>query len=121
MKALRKLLRLTLFGIALTWLFSVTAVQAVPTTYDYTGNPFTSAISPYTTSDFVTAMVTLANPLPANMALTVVTPTAFSLSDGVQTITNLTASSSSFEFATGPTGQITQWDILVRISCGLIA
>ena len=101
---------------AVTSLFSVTAVQAVPTTYDYTGNTFNFTIGSYTTSDFVTAMVTLANPLPANMAPTVVTPTAFSLSDGVQTITNLTALSSFFKFATGPTGQITEWGIEVKIS-----
>ena len=62
------------------------SVQAVPTTYVYTGNPFTIVSGPYSTSDFVTAMVTLASPLPANMPLTQVTPLAFSLSDGVQTI-----------------------------------
>ena len=66
--------------------------------------------APYTTSDFVTAMVTLASPLAPNMSLTQVSPIAFSLSDGVQTITMLTATVSVFEFATGPTGHITQWD-----------
>src|SRR5438477_4971362 len=63
------------------------SVQAVPTTYQYTGNPFTSAIPPYTTSMFVTGMVTLARPLPPNFSGTV-HPTAFTFSDGVQTITN---------------------------------
>ena len=38
------------------------SVQAVPTTYQYTGNPFTDVTGLYTTSDFVTAMVTLAAP-----------------------------------------------------------
>ena len=65
------------------------SVQAVPTTYQYTGNHFTDVTGPYTTSDFVTAMVTLAGPLGANMPLTEVTPTAFTLFDGVQTITNI--------------------------------
>ena len=89
------------------------SVQAVPTTYNYTGNPFTFASPPYSTSDFVTAMVTLASPLGPNMPLTMVTPLAFSLFDGVQTITNLNATSSTFQFATGPTGMILNWDIRV--------
>ena len=63
---------------------SVTAVQAVPTTYVYTGNPFTDVTGPpYTTSDRVTGMVTLASPFVPNAAWTTVTPLAFSFSDGV--------------------------------------
>jgi hypothetical protein len=62
---------------------------------------------------FVTAMVTLAGPLPANMPFTFVTPLAFSLSDGVQTITTLNAINTSFFFATGPTGMITLWQVSV--------
>ena len=88
------------------------SVQAVPTTYQYTGNPFTTVSGPYTTSDFVTVMLTLASPLGANMPLTQVFPTAFTLFDGVQTITNLNATFSLFQFATGPTGAITLWEVL---------
>jgi len=97
---------------------SVTAVQAVPTTYVYTGNPFTDVTGPYSTSDFVTAMVTLASPLAANMPLTQVIPLAFSLSDGLQTITNSTAGSSTFHFATGPTGMITGWELGAQVGDG---
>jgi hypothetical protein len=61
---------------------------------------------------FVTAMVTLAEPLAPNMPLTIVSPIAFTLTDGVQTITNLTAPFSFFQFATGPTGAITFWSII---------
>ena len=81
------------------------SVQA-DTTYTYTGNPFTIVIAPYTTSNFVTAMVTLASPLGRNFPLQPVTPLAFSLSDGLQTITNLTATDFGFEFATDSTGFI---------------
>ena len=92
------------------------SVQAVPTTYVYTGNPFTNVSGPYSTSDFVTAMVTLANPLPPNTPLTQVTPLAFTFSDGVQTITNQEATGSFFAFATGPTGMITFWQDQVIFS-----
>jgi len=78
------------------------SVQADPITYMYTGNPFTDVNGPYTTSDFVTALVRLASPLAPNMPLTTVSPIAFTLSDGVQTITNLSNSGFLFQFATGP-------------------
>src|SRR5260370_27988201 len=42
------------------------SVQAVPTTYVYTGHPFTTVSGPYTTSDFVSGMLTLAVPLAPN-------------------------------------------------------
>jgi len=74
------------------------------TTYDYTGNPFTVVSGVYTTSDFVSGMVTLAGPLAPNMPLDFVSPTAFSFSDGHQTITNLTATSATFAFQTGAHG-----------------
>ena len=59
-------------------------------------------------------MFTLAGPLAPNFSGTV-TPRAFTLSDGVQTITNLTSTSFEFGFATGPTGAITGWGIVVAI------
>jgi hypothetical protein len=92
------------------------SVHAVPTTYQYTGNPFTDVIAPYTTSDFVTALVTLAAPLAPNMPLTDVTPTAYSLSDGVQTFTNLTTGflGTRFKFQTNGAGEVTRWDVLVE-------
>ena len=92
-------------------------VQAVPTTYQYTGNPFTQVAGPYSTSDFVTGMVTLAAPLPPNFNDTV-TPTAFTFSDGVQTITNLNSTSFGFQFETGPTGAITAWQIVLDTANG---
>jgi hypothetical protein len=93
-------------------ILSVTAVQAVPTTYVYIGNPFTIVHNaPYTTNDFVTAMVKLASPLPANLPFTEVTPLAFTMFDGIQTITNLNTANTFFQFATGPSGSITNWVI----------
>jgi len=89
------------------------SVRAVPTTYQYTGNPFTDVSGSYTTSMFVTVMVTLASPLAANMPGTAVTPLAFSVSDGVQTFTPIDIGFGGFSFATGPSGNITNWFIEV--------
>src|SRR5215471_1073972 len=89
------------------------SVQAVTATYKYTGNPFTFVTGVYTTSDFVTVMLTLASPLAPNMPLSTITPTAFTFSDGVQTITNLTSSGTNLQVATGAAGQITIWNLQV--------
>ena len=117
MKTLSKIL-LALTAVAALSLAYPASVQAVPTTYQYTGNPFTDVSGPYTMSMFVTAMVTLADPLGANMPLTQVTPTAFTLSDGVQTITNLNANFAEFLFATGALGAITEWYVRVEAEYG---
>ena len=77
-------------------------------------------IGSYTKSDFVMGMVTLAAPLAPNTPTTLVTPTAFTFSDGVQTITNFTATDSGFVFATGPTGLITFWQLVVSAGPGTI-
>jgi hypothetical protein len=97
------------------------SVQAVPTTYQYTGNHFTDVTGPYTTSMFVTAMVTLAGPLGANMPLTEVTPTAFTLFDGVQTISRTAPHSLGFWFATNARGEITFWLVEVDLFSSSIA
>jgi len=89
-----------------------TSVQAVPATYQYTGNPFTFATGPYTTSDFVTAMITLTGPLGANFS-GFVSATAFTFSDGFQTITDISAFASNFFFKTDAAGAITNWDLVV--------
>jgi hypothetical protein len=94
------------------------SVQAVPTTYQYTGNHFTDVSPPYTTSDFVSAMITLASPLPPNFSGRV-SPTAFTLFDGVQTITNLNALSFSFFFRT-VSGTIKGWYVELRGEEGIM-
>jgi len=99
------------------------SVQAVPTTYQYIGNPFTEVSGPYTTSMFVTAMVTLAGPLGANMPLTEVTPTAFTIFDGVQRFTNTTPGLTIrlFSFATNARGEINFWSVFVSAGGPVIA
>jgi hypothetical protein len=81
----------------------------------YIGNDFTFFISAYTSTDKVTASITLANPLADNLNLAPVTPLAFSLNDGVQTISNRTAPIiTTFDFSTNATGEITEWDVGAR-------
>jgi len=121
MKTLPKVL-LALTAVAALSIVYPTSVQAVPTMYQYTGNPFTYVNGVYTTSDFVTVMFRLAGPLAPNMPITAITPIAFTLSDGVQTITPSNANSTSFQVATGAAGQITHGLILAEIgpSAGII-
>jgi len=115
MKALPKILfAVTAVG-ALSLAYPA-SVRAVPITYQYTGNHFTDVSGPYTTSMFVTAMVTLAAPLAANMPpFTDVTPIAFTFFDGVQTLSssNPDIDLDTFQVGTNAAGQITSWQILV--------
>ena len=66
---------------------------------------------PYTTSDFVSGMLTLAAPLPPNFNGNV-TPIAFSFTDGHLTIE--AAALAFFQFQTGPSGEIVFWHIILN-------
>ena len=104
MKALPKIL-LALAAVAVVSVACPASVQAVPTTYRYTGNPFTFATGPYTTADFVTGMVTLAAPLAPNLASDV-TPSLLHFPMVCRHITNQTPSllAANFLFTTGGSG-----------------
>src|SRR5262249_4038469 len=69
----------------------------------------------YTTSDFVTVMLALADPLPSNFQGTV-TPTAFTFTDGVLTITNFDTHAAVFIFATDGAGHIVGWSVVASNS-----
>lgn len=87
------------------------------TMYIYTGNAFTDATAPLTTSDSVTGYFTVASPLGANLSLGPITPTAFSFSDGVDTLTDTTSSVSPIQLVLGTdaSGAITSWIISVDV------
>jgi hypothetical protein len=83
-------------------------------TYIYTGNPFTTAVSPYTTNDFISGSFDLATPLGNNVPLTPITPTSFSFFDGVQTYLSTTPHDvSAFSIQTDASGIPSNWNILL--------
>jgi len=112
MKALPKIL-LALTGVAALSLAYPASVQA-SVTYQYTGNHFTEVSGPYTTSMFVSVMVTFAAPLGANLPpFTDVTPIAFTFFDGVQTLSSSTPGIfiDAIQVGTNAAGQITTWQM----------
>ncbi len=107
-------MRLLCVAVALTLPF-VSSLAKASTIYSYTGQDYTSATVPYTTTDSVTGSFTLNTPLGANLLDSSVMPTAFSFSDGVQTITDATALSYSFgDLSTDASGNITSYDIQIN-------
>lgn len=101
--------------VALLAAFLIPLPVMAGTTYTYTGNDFQIAIAPYTTSDSITGWFTVAAALPDNLndagGLFDITSqvTAFSLSDGVQTITNGNATFSQVGVVTDASGAIFAW------------
>ncbi|HTU52569.1 MAG TPA: PEP-CTERM sorting domain-containing protein [Acetobacteraceae bacterium] len=97
---------------------SIAAARA-DVTYTYTGNDFTSATFPYTTSDSVTGSITLTSALADNISSFTFEPSAsivsFSFSDGQQTITNANATTDQFAFETNSSGDIIGWELTVDI------
>jgi hypothetical protein len=93
-------------------------LPSIPTTYNYTGDPFTVASAPYTIGGRVTGSITVANPLPPFLPLTDITTalTAMSFTDGIATRTLADSFLCSFRVATDGAGNITQWQITLRQS-----
>ena len=101
---------------------------ASPVTYSYTGQDFSSLYvsgesQQYSTSDSIVGEFTLSAPLADDLtSFTTVTPTSFSFSDGVQTITNLSANlvaaQTYFQVETNASGAITAWSITVTTDGG---
>ena len=91
--------------------------------YKYTGNPYNIfATGLYSSSNFVTVTIQLANPLPDGLvnANLIGAVQAFSFSDGVQTIANTTPGAQLLFFNAIDTagGTITGWNANVQIAGG---
>jgi hypothetical protein len=108
------------------------AALADTVTYTYTGNPFTnfatsgSAIQVFTPADILTIQFTVAAPLINNLPSAQFSPISFSLSDGVQTITDTTPDLATrtpnpFQIATDSTGTILHWYISLADATGSLS
>ena len=87
-------------------------LMASSVTYTYTGSDFQSASSPYSTSDFVSGFFTLPAALGDNLVDDSITPTSYSFSDGVQTISSASPPPDvTFEVSTDASGNINGWFI----------
>lgn len=78
--------------------------------YTYTGLDFIESSGPFTTSDSINGSFTVATALGDDLSNVFITPESFTFSDGVDTVTNLTAHDPQFFFfTTNGAGQITDW------------
>jgi hypothetical protein len=99
------------FGTLFMAALCASAAQAATLTYNYTGNEFTVAVSPQTTTNFVSGSFTLPAALGDNLFNEAITPSTYSFSDGLQTMTNANSAIEFFDISTGGSGQITGWYI----------
>ncbi len=84
------------------------------TTYNITGNPFTSFTGAVSCLPFcnVLGSFTLAQPLAPNLSGVTIVPTSFSFSVGTSNLTQANATSASFgSISTDPSGNITAWSL----------
>lgn len=90
------------------------------TIYTYTGEAYTNAGAPYTTSDFITGSFTSAT-VGDSETLATVTPVSFSFTDGVQTFDQGNSIVASFSITTDGGGAVTGWSILLNTGDGLLS
>jgi hypothetical protein len=94
-------------GVAALSLVYPASVQA-NIIYTYEGPTFLLVTGPYTTSDFVTATLELAQPLPPDFS-GFVQPSSWRVGDGVQLLVKGFGEFGNFFFVTNADGDITAW------------
>jgi hypothetical protein len=97
------------------------SVRAAPVTYTYTGPAFTTftgaAVCPVQCD--LSGSFTVSSALPGGLTNATITPTSFSFTDGLNTLTNLNTTGAGDQanfllFSTNGAGQITQWEIILQ-------
>jgi hypothetical protein len=109
------------YGLGVLLLATMGAQAAMAdTTYTYTGNDFTYAEGPFSTSDFVSGSFTVAAPLPDDLPYTNITSDliGFSFSDVPGNFPfafpGTAFLNSTFSVSTDSAGHIAQWDISIQ-------
>jgi hypothetical protein len=93
--------------------FILTMPLMADTVYTYTGNDFTEASSPFSTSDSITGEFTVATALLPDTIYDGLTPLSFSFTDDVNTATTSDLNGlPTFDVTTGSTGNILSWYIV---------
>jgi hypothetical protein len=100
------------FTVAVTFLAASPFSAHADTVYTYTGNPYTAAQAPYTTSDFISGSFTVKGSLGANLSVQDIPVLSYSFSDGVEPISSGNGPNfADFVVATDANGDISQWMI----------
>lgn len=108
-----------------SYLFFLCGNSSATVLYTYTGNPFTTAVAPLTTSDFLTFSFTVADPIGASVTNFQPALLSWSISDGdpADTITdanpNFTLALEPLVLSTDAAGNIIAWTEFVRNTSGV--
>jgi len=94
------------------FLLGCLSAQAGPV-LNYVGNNFSFAIPTYTTDNRVMATIELASALENSVTDFAASAVSYSLSDGIQTLTEANSTVSSFFVSTNAVGAIIGWDLRV--------
>jgi hypothetical protein len=86
--------------------------------YTYTGMDFFYSGGPFTTSDSISGSFTVPTALSDDLSNVSITPESFTFSDGVYTVTDVTAHDAFFSLTTNGVGQITDWSVDINEIAG---
>lgn len=104
--------RITAASIATALVLLVASNASAATVYTYTGSEFTTAPSPFTTSDSISGSFTVSNPL-GGLFNGSVSPSSYSFSDVVDTLTGSNSFIGNLTIQTDAQGNIDGWVVVL--------